>query len=373
MKLTAKVKLQPTADQHRYLLQTLERANAACDYISERAWETKTFGTFRLQKLVYSEVRTRLDLTAQIVVRIVSKVADAYRLDKKAQRTFRKHGAIAYDDRILKWYTDARRVSIWSIGGRLNIAYQAGERQRELLRYQKGESDLVYSKGTFFLLATCEIPDPTEQETETALGVDMGIVNLAVDSDAHFYSGEAVERARQRLHKTRRRLQKCGTKRARRKLKHLSGKQTRFQRDVNHGISKRLVEHAQRTNRAIAIENLEGIRTRTRAMRREQRGKHSNWSFAALRGMIEYKAKLAGIPVRVVAPEYTSQHCPVCGHISKENRRTQSQFLCCDCGYENHADAAAAINISVWATVISPHVAAYQEPAASPTFRRGGL
>ena len=190
MKLTAKVKLQPTTEQTQYLLQTLERANTACSYISQRGWEAKVFSPFKLQKLVYSDVRARFDLSAQMVIRLLSKVCDAYKLDKKVQRNFRKHGAIAYDDRILKWYTDAQHVSIWSIGGRLNIAYQAGERQRELLRYQKGESDLVYSKGAFYLLATCDIPDPTELETETALGVDVGIVNLAVDSDGAFYSGE---------------------------------------------------------------------------------------------------------------------------------------------------------------------------------------
>lgn len=170
MKLTAKVKLQPTPEQRDTLLQTLERANAACDYISTQAWESKVFGAFKLQKLVYADVRRQFELSAQVVVRIISKVADAYRLDKKTKRQFRKHGAIAYDDRILSWYTDLQRVSIWSVGGRLHLPYLAGERQKELLFAQKGESDLVYSQGEFYLLATCELPDPTEQETEMALG-----------------------------------------------------------------------------------------------------------------------------------------------------------------------------------------------------------
>lgn len=373
MKLTAKVKLQPNADQAQYLLETLERANAACDYVSAKAWENKTFGTFKLQKLVYSEVKARFDLTAQMVVRVVAKVGDAFKLDKNTPHQFRKHGAIAYDDRILKWYTEAQRVSIWSIGGRLNIPYIAGERQLELLRYRKGESDLVCSSGKWYLLATCEIPDPTEQETENALGVDVGIVNLAVDSDGNFYSGEEVERTRQRMHKTRRRLQKCGTRKAKRKLKQLSGKQARFQRDTNHVITKRSVENAQRTQRAIHLENLEGIRQRTRVMRREQRGRHSNWSFAQLRDMIEYKARLAGLPVRIVAPEYTSQRCPACGHISKANRVSQSEFLCCDCGLSLNADYVGAINISVWAAVIPPHGAQEVGSAKRRGFSRRSL
>ena len=366
MKLTAKVKLLPTDDQRQYLLDTLERANAACDYISARAWDEKTFGTFKLQKLVYHDARARFDLTAQMVVRLVAKVGDAYKLDKKTKRVFRPHGAIAYDERILRWYTDKQRVSIRSVGGRLNLAYQRGERQRELLQYQRGESDLIFHKGAFYLSATCEIPDPTEQETETALGVDMGIVHLATDSDGNQYSGAPVEKVRQRMHKTRRRLQKCGTRRAKRKLQALSGHQARFQKDTNHVIAKRLVENAQRTNRALAVEDLNGIRERTRVLRREQRGKHSNWSFFDLRFKIEYKAALAGIAVRVVAPEYTSQRCAVCGHIEKANRRSQSEFLCCACGHSANADVNAAINISAWAALSYSLMSRRSSPAASP-------
>src|SRR5664279_4774970 len=94
MKLTAKVKLLPDLEQRAYLLETLERANAACDYISQRGWAAAIFSPFKLQKLVYAEVREQFDLSAQIVIRILSKVCDAYKLDKKRPRQFRKHGAI---------------------------------------------------------------------------------------------------------------------------------------------------------------------------------------------------------------------------------------------------------------------------------------
>lgn len=112
MKLTAKVKLLPTDEQRHYLLETLERANAACNWISQQAWTTRTFGQFKLHKLTYYAVRERFDLTAQIIVRCISKVADAYKPDKHMQRTFKSHGGIAYDNRILKWKTDSQVVSI---------------------------------------------------------------------------------------------------------------------------------------------------------------------------------------------------------------------------------------------------------------------
>jgi putative transposase len=355
MKLTAKVKLQPTSEQRDYLLQTLERANAACDYISDVAWKNSVFGAFRLQTLVYADVRQRFDLSAQVVIRLLSKVADAYRLDKKTLRTFRKHGAIAYDDRILKGYTQQQRVSIWSIGGRLNIPYLAGERHKQLLVAQKGESDLVYSNGEFYLLATCEIPDPTEQETETALGVDLGVVNIATTSDGDVMSSATIERKRQKHQRLRSDLQQRGTLSAKRHLRKLSGKQQRFQADVNHRIAKRLVLEAQHTKRSIALEDLTHIRTRTRVRGHQERARRSNWAFAQLRFYITYKAKLHGVRVDVVDPRYTSQRCSACGHIEKANRKSQSAFLCCNCGYADHADVNAAKNIA-WAAVMPPIV-----------------
>jgi IS605 OrfB family transposase len=228
----------------------------------------------------------------------------------------------------------------------LNIGYKGGTRQLELLQYRKGETDLVYRKGKFFLLAVCDIPDPDEQEVDAALGIDMGIVNIAVTDDGDIFTNETIENNRRRHHRLRRDLQRNKSRSTRKKLKRLSGQQASFQKDTNHRISKRLVELAERTGRMIAIEDLNGIRQRARAVRQEQRGKHSNWSSAQLRDFLTYKAKLAGVKLVVVDPHYTSQDCPACGYRSKTNRRSQCQFQCCVCGYENHADVVGALNIS---------------------------
>ncbi|HEX2908346.1 MAG TPA: transposase [Phototrophicaceae bacterium] len=358
MKLIVQVKLQPTPEQRQYLLQTLEQANALCDQISAYAWEHKTFRSFALHQALYHALRASSDLSAQVVVRLFAKVADAYKKDKKTQRHFRPHGAIAYDDRILTWYTDQQHVSIWSVGGRLNIAYLCGQRQRELLAYRKGESDLVYSKSkeAFYLLAVCDIPDPTEQETDAALGVDLGRTNIAVDSDGEMFSSDVIEVNRHQHAQLRRRLQKRGSKSAKRHLKQLSGKQRRFQRDVNHCISKRLVQKAERTGRSIRLEDLKGINRRTRVKGKEERARQHNWSFHQLRLFVSYKARLYGVKVEYVDPRYTSQRCFACGHIAKENRRSQSEFLCAACGHTAHADVNAALNIACWASVNAPIV-----------------
>lgn len=355
MKLTAKVKLLPDDEQRASLLETLERANNACDYMSDRAWEAKVFLPFKLQRLVYADVRATFDLSAQLVIRLLKKVCDAYKLEKQGRRTFRKYGAIAYDDRILSWQTHQRRVSLWSVGGRLLIPYQAGERQLELLHSRQGETDLVYHKGTFYLLATCEIPAPTEKETERALGVDLGVVNLATTSDGEVMTSAPIEMKRQKHQRLRDALQKRGTLSAKRHLRQLSGQQRRFQTDVNHCMSKRLVLEAERTKRSIALEDLTGIRARTRVKGKQERARRSNWAFAQLRFFIAYKAKRHGVRVDVVDPRYTSQRCFACGHIERANRTSQSDFLCCVCGHTAHADVNAAQNLA-WVAVMQPIV-----------------
>ncbi len=358
MKLIAQVKLNPTPKEHAYLLQTLEQANALGNVMSAYAWEHRVFGAFKLQKLTYHQMRAESGLTAQLVIRMFAKVADAYKLDKKTQRTFREHGAIAYDSRILSWYTDIQRVSIWSVGGRLNMPYQCGEHQKRLLEHQQGESDLVYSQTTkeFFLLAVCDIPDPDQRQTDEALGIDMGVTNIAVSSDGEIFNSKPIEYSRKRYAKLRKSLQQCGSKSAKRHLKKMSGRQQRFQRDTNHVISKRLVIQAKDTNRSIRVEDLTHIGARTTVRGADNRAKHKNWAFAQLQDFLAYKARLHGISLEKVDPRYTSQRCFECGHIERANRKSQDTFLCCQCGHTDHADKNAAKNIAFWAAVNPPIV-----------------
>ena len=185
---------------------------------------------------------------------------------------------------------------------------------------------------------------------ERVLGVDFGIVNLALDSDGTVYTGATVDRKRQRYQARREGLQRHGTRSARRRLKLLKGKQARFQQDVNHTIAKRLVDRAQRSAAGIALEDLTGIRQRVKA-HRSQRPRHANWGFFQLRQCVTYKAALAGVPVILVDPRHTSQECSHCGHIAKGNRPTQGHFSCRLCGYTTKADFNAAQNIKTRAAV----------------------
>jgi len=317
VKLTAKVKLQPSKEQRSALLSTLQQANQCCDWLSEQAWNIKKFGAYDLHHVAYRPARERFGLGAQMVVRCIAKVSDAYKLDRETRRSFRPLGSVAYDARILKWRIEQQRVSIWSACGRLNIPFVCGPRQRELLRTQGGESDLIYRRGDFYLAATCETMEPAPSEATEQLGVDLGVVNIATDSDGQRYIGSAICSVRHRHRRLRRELQKKHTRAAKRRLQKLSGKERRFATHTNHVISKQIVAKAKRTQRAIVMEDLQGIRLRIRARRMHRAVLHS-WAFSQLRRFVAYKAALAGVPLLLIDPRNTSRECSQCGHGERE-------------------------------------------------------
>jgi putative transposase len=368
MKLIAQVKLQPTAEQSDALRHTLLSWNAAANYISARAWETQSFRAYDLHHATYYDVRQRFDLTAQAAIRVIAVVADAYKLDRRVKRVFRPLGSMTYDNRILSWSLPKSQVSIWTMAGRQKIPFVCGERQRRMLDTLQGECDLVYRDGMYFLHQTINVPEGEAFNPDDWLGVDVGIANIAVDSDGTVYQGKSVKAVRYRNRQLRRKLQTTGTKSAKRRLKILSGREHRFSTDTNHVVSKQIVETAQRTGRGIAVEDLTGIRDRVR-LRRCQRDNLHSWAFAQLRCFLEYKAKLHGVPLVAVDPRNTSRTCPVCGCIDKRNRQTQSVFLCTQCGHAGLADYIAATNIRGRAAVSRPNVAAIG-PATSFTLRR---
>ena len=358
VKLTAQVKLVVTSEQANALKRTMLAANAVCDSLSAWVWQNQIFQQYPLHKGQYAAQRAASGLTAQVVVRAIAKVADAYKLDKRTQRTFQPHGAIAYDDRILNWYADKGQVSIWSVDGRLKLPFVCGEYQRGLLAFRQGEADLALVDGEFYLMVTVSIPDPPLIVTDGVLGVDLGIVEIATDSEGRAYSGEGIKAARRRIRAHRSALQKAGTKRAKRSLKKMSRKAGRYSRWLNHNISKQLVQSALLSRKALALEDLTGIRERANGFGRDAKSKEmrwqmGNWAFDQLKQFVVYKARRAGVPVIFVDPRNTSRTCSACGHCDKANRKSQAQFLCLHCGLCMNADSNASKNIEVRGRLVS--------------------
>ena len=354
MTLTATIKLNPTREQFLALSETLEISNKACNWISEQAFNNKTFGQFSLHKLVYYKTKERSGLSAQMVVRCIAKVTDSYKIDRKVQRKFKKYSAQPFDMRIFRFMKDDH-ISIWTIKGRQKIPFQCGKPQHKVLENQHGEVDLIFKKGIFYIAFAYNVDESKPIESQDVLGIDLGVVNIAVASNGKIYSGKEIDENRRKASHRRRNLQRKGTASAKRKLKKLSGKQSNFQKNTNHCISKAIVADAKRLSYAIALENLKGIRKGIKANRRGRAQLH-NWAFYQLKQFILYKAKLVGIPVLFVDPKNTSRECPVCHHVSKSNRLTQSEFLCKSCGFSQLADYVASLNIRDRAAVNQPMV-----------------
>ena len=365
MRLVTRVKLNPTREEHAALTATLSACNKIANELSAYA---HTAGTKQKYDLHHAQYNThKASLGSQALVRTIAKVADAYTTQKglikngvlKGKRKekavakpikFRDDSAQAFDKNNLSYNLEHKTISIYSVRGRLKqVKFECSAEQLEQLKAsRKGETDLVFENGVFYLVAGIEVREAPLREVTDYLGFDSGIVNIATTSDGHNWSGGAVTLRRKKNRALRAKLQAKGTKSAKRLLKNRSKKESQFVRDVNHRISKEIVRVAQHTGRGIAHENLKGIRDRARSSK-PLRTELNSWAFAQLFSFVAYKAKLAGIPVKIVEPAYSSQLCPDCGTIGRENRKTQALFQCVSCGHSGPADLIAAGNIRTFA------------------------
>ena len=336
--------------------------NRAASYCATVAWQQGITNKNTLHHIVYGPTRVNYGLGAQLACCARDKAAEAVRAVRAAPErrdrstgaaiekpcpSFRDDGSIRYDARTYR-LLPRDQVSLNTLTGRVVGQLVLGEYQRTHLydlSWKIGGAELLRRANVWYLCITQTKADPTPDEPLGWLGVDLGIVNVATDSDGETHTGAAIERTRQRYARRRGALQKVGTKSAKRHLKRLAGRQQRFGKDTNHRISKRLVATAKRTARGIALEDLKGIRARVRVRGTEQRARHSNWAFAQMRQFIAYKAQRAGVRVVTVDPRHTSQRCSACGHTERANRRTQADFCCVACGHTSPADYNAAINI----------------------------
>ena len=348
MKLTLQIKLLPTDEQAGMLKSTFSIFNEACNTISQIAWERCVFNQFGLHKEVYYSIKGTYPLSSQLVVRAISKVADAYKLDRKKQRRFREFGAVTYDSRVLSYNTTKNICSISLIGGREKIAYTCYRPQ--LMQYAKGEADLVLIKDKFYLYQTIDIPDEEEESAEDFIGVDMGLTDIVSLSDGTNISSNEVKDIRNRYNKVRASAQSKGTRNCHKLLKRLKGREKRFATIVNHRISKQVVSKAKEEHKGIAIEDLKNIRWGMNSKKRNKtfRRKSNSWNFYQLRSFLEYKCKMAGVQIVAIPPAYTSKTCHNCGHIGIRNGK---HFHCTHCGNVADADVNAALNIATWGYV----------------------
>jgi putative transposase len=373
MKLSIKIKLNPSPEQHALLLETMRFFNTACNIISQTAFHNQTFGKWPLQKLTYHQLRKTTGIPAQLMIRAIAIVCGSYKSEKNKMHWFKETSSIPFDSRIRTFYgSEAVSLRLWNY--RIKIPSILGRYQLQKLNGIKlsdtGESDLIYDRITnrFYMVIIIDNPETPTQQTSQVLGVDLGIKYLASDSDGTLYTGAQVEQTRTRYSRLRAELQSRGSKSSRRHLKRLSGKEHRYCKDINHCLSKLIVQKAKGTGRSIALEELTGIRDRLgrkpkipvsgekprKHVRKSVRTLINSWAFFQLRFFIAYKAKIDGVMVHIVPAYYSSQTCSVCGCVSKSNRTSRDDFHCINCGHEEHADINAAKVISQRASVNGP-------------------
>jgi putative transposase len=345
MKITLQIQILPDVAQADRLKAIMERFNAAANWIVGELFAGKVTNKITAQELLYHQVRERFGLGAQTAILCIHRAVEAYKRDTSILPVFRPNAAITYDVRTLS-FKGPDRVSMLTLSGRITVPFVFGKYHAERIGHPKGQSDLIRREdGKWFLLVTVDVPDGTRFPADGFLGVDMGLAEIAADSDGEKHSGKPVEDVRRKHNLQRRRLQRLGTKGAKKKLRRVSRKEARFRRHENHRISKTLVEKARRTGRDIAVEDLDGIRDRVTARGSDARNRLSGWSFAQLYNFLAYKAQLAGVVVEEIDPRDTSRTCAECGHCERSNRKKQSEFRCRACGHEAHADVNAARNI----------------------------
>ncbi len=378
---TIALTLKPT-DAERAALERLRRAFAdACNHISAVAWEVREFNSVRLQRLVYYDTRARFGLMAQHTIRAIAVVCDSYKAGKERMHRFKPTSAVVLDTPRL-YSVSHNRASIATLDGRQRIRLGIGGHQRFQLAtaIKLAEADLICDrKGRWRLMVCAHYADPVPISTEGVVGVDLGRRNIAMTSDGASFSGEQVTAVRDRHARVRASLQQRASKgtrstrrRARAVVKRLSGRERRFQRDVNHVASRRIVQAAARTGRAIALEDLTGIRERTNTQPRgkTERRRSNSWAFRQLRGFIAYKAHDAGLPLVLVNPAYTSQTCHCCLHVGE---RAGKRFWCINpsCLWSGDADLNGRRTSLTWGHLsVAPEVrrcAVHCSPAGRAT------
>ncbi len=364
-------KILPTPDQEVVVEETLRAFANGCNFTADASRRIASTDRDTVHAEVYYAIRANFGLSANLAARVIARTIVALKVPAKAHSTFAPT-SIDYDTRIFNYREDDETFSLTMRGdcGRMIIATQLGEYQRAMLAGKNPKSATLVKRrdGAYYLHVQVKDVAPDPIATTGCIGVDLGVVNLAVTDDGVTFSGADVEKCRRRYGRIRRTCQKNGSKRAKRRLQKTRMKESRYRRDTNHKISKSIVAKAKGTSRAIGIEDLKGIRARITAKNKADRSRLTGWAFYQLREFITYKALLAGVTVIPVNPRNTSRTCSACQCCDKRNRKTRDIFECRKCKANIPADLNAAVNIRVRAEVLRPDVGASTAAKASAEF-----
>ncbi|MCR5103217.1 MAG: transposase [Eubacterium sp.] len=356
MTVTAKIQISVNADSKVLLDETMSVYSDACNYVSDYVFRTHDLKQFSLNKILYSTLREKFGLKSQMAQSVFKTVIARYKTILENQKEWIKPSfkKPQYD---LVWNRDYSLTqncfSVNTLNGRVKLPYFAEGMSKyfDHTIYRFGTAKLVNKNGKYFLHipVTCDIEESNISDICNVVGIDRGINFVVATYDSKhksgFVSGKTIKQKRAHYSKLRKELQMRRTPSARRKLRAIGQRENRWMQDVNHQISKALVENNPE-HTLFVLENLSGVRSATERVRTKDRYVSVSWSFYDLEQKLIYKAKQNQSTVIKVDPRYTSQCCPVCGHVEKANRNKKIHlFTCKNCGYKSNDDRIGAMNL----------------------------
>ena len=365
--------------------KTMEQYRLACNYVSEYLFNNNfPLNKNEVQKVIYNTIREKFNLKSQMTISCIRSVIARYKTVKTqmARRPYKYQdqntGEWYREVRDLNWLhkpisfnrpqVDLQRNRDWSYlsSGQLSINTLDGRVKVDPIchgfsqyldgTWKFGLAKLLKSSGKWYLhiSATKEVNDFDKQAVKHVVGLDRGLRFLATSYDEQgktaFFDGQAIMRKRAKYQKLRATLQAKGTKSAKRRLKKLSGRENRWISDVNHCLSKTLVQKYG-ANTLFVLENLNGVSFERTDLPKALRNQNKSWAFYQLEQFLTYKAHLHNSEVVEVSAKYTSQRCPKCGVVKKDNRNHEKhEYHCDNCGYRSNDDRIGAMNIQLLGT-----------------------
>ena len=354
--ITAKIQISINADNQVLLDKTMSAYSDACNYVSEYIFNTKNLKQFSLNQILYSTLREQFRLRSQMAQSVFKTVIARYKTILENQKKWIKpsFNKPQYD---LVWNRDYSLTqncfSVNTLDGRIKLPYFAKGMSKyfDHTTYKFGTAKLVNKLGKYFLYipVTYKVEESNISDICNVVGIDRGINFVVTTYDSKhkskFVNGRTIKQKRAHYSKLRKELQKRQTSSARRRLKAIGQRENRWMQDVNHCISKALVESNPK-HTLFVLEDLTGIRSVTERVKTKDRYISVSWSFYDLEQKLIYKAEQNQSTVIEVDPRYTSQCCPVCGHIEKSNRNKKIHlFTCKNCGYKSNDDRIGAMNL----------------------------
>ena len=378
-----------------------DACNFISQYIFEHAFELKQS---ELNKALYHDLRDKFELKSQMAQSAIKTVIARYKTVKTQlfQHPFRydtgkKDGkgrgiwAQIYRDLTWLWQPinfkrpqlDLQRGRDWSylsatnqlslntLNGRRKVDFvcKGFDQYLDQTKWKFGSLKMLQLRGKWYihLSATTAIPEFEAEQAVHVVGIDRGLRFLAACYDEKgksiLFSGQKILRKRRKYKKLRAELQAKGTKSAKRRLKKIGQRENRWMSDVNHRLTKTLIDHYG-SNTIYALEDLTDVRFATEKSPKDQRYEILSWAFYQFEQFLTYKANLNSSAVVKVPAKYTSQRCPKCGRIHKDNRDHELHLYTCDkCGYKSNDDRLAAMNIQFLGTL-------YRSGKEAPQFNK---